>query len=158
MGPGLFFLLALSASSSRAETSVGLDARGVDPMAAVDNSMGLDVRDELGRPVTAQAVLRDVKQAAARRVEQASYASTLPKARVVLPALEWAAGLGVRLVQFAEGRPAALVSASLPSPRPRIALALIASPGVVPSRGPTAARPRPILSRFGCRCPEVLRC
>ena len=57
VGPGLLLALTLlGLSRARAETAVGLDARGVDPIAAVDNPMGLDVRDALGRLAVANHV------------------------------------------------------------------------------------------------------
>ncbi len=160
VGPGLFFALALLTVVARAESPVGLDARGVDPMAAVTNPLGLDVRDALGRPVTAQAVLRDVKQASVRRVAETSYTSTLPKARLILPALEMAVGLGLRLVQFAAGVSAALASASLPVPGPKIAFLLLLVAAAVAAVRPGAAReaPCPVSLRSGRCCPEVLRC
>jgi hypothetical protein len=89
VGPGLFLALALLAAASvHAETAVGLDARGVDPMVALDNRMGLDVRDELGRSVTAAAVTKDLSRARARRVVEGAFTSRLPKAREILPLLE----------------------------------------------------------------------
>ena len=88
MGPGLFLALALLAPAGRAETAAGLDAQGVDPRVAVENRLGLDVRDALGRPVTREQVLTDLKGAAVARAAQNSYTSSLPKARAVLSALE----------------------------------------------------------------------
>ncbi len=160
VGPGLFLALSLLTGAARAETAVGLGARGVDPMAAVSNPLGLDVRDALGRPVTAQAVLRDVKQAAVTRTVETAYASTLPKARLILPALEMAVGLGLRLVQFAAALPAALASGSLPVPGPKIAFLLRALAAAVAAFRPGAARdaPCPVSLRSGRCCPEVLRC
>lgn len=161
VGPGLFLALAfLLAGAARAERTVGLDARGVDPMAAVQNPLGLDVRDELGRPVTAQAVLRDMKAATVTRAAEAAYASTLPKARLILPALELASGLGLRLVQFAVSLPAALATASLPGAAPKIALLLVLLTAAVSAAAPAFARacPCPLSLRAGRCCPEVLRC
>jgi len=160
VGPGLFLVLALLAGAARAETAVGLDARGVDPMAAVDDRQGLDVRDELGRPVTAAAVLRDLKTASAARAAETAYASALPKARLVLPALELAARFGLSLVQFAVSLPLELASASLPAPRPKIALVLLVLAAAAVSLRAAAARrcPCPVSVLSGRCCPEVLRC
>ncbi|MBI3563935.1 MAG: hypothetical protein HY079_01915 [Elusimicrobia bacterium] len=160
MGPGLFLVLALLTGVAKAETAVGLDARGVDPMTAVDDRQGLDVRDELGRPVTAQAVLRDMKAATVTRAAEAAYASTLPKARLILPALELASGLGLRLVQFAVSLSSALATASLPGSAPKIALLLILLAAAVSAAASAAARPCPcpLSLRAGRCCPEVLRC
>lgn len=160
VGPGLFLVLALLAGRARAETAVGFDARGVDPMSAVDNRQGLDVRDALGRPVTAAAVLSDLKHASAARAAQTAYASALPQARKILPALELVAGFGLRLVQFAVALPSALALASLPAPRPKIALVLLVLAAAVLSLRPAAARPcaSPASLIHGRCCPEVLRC
>jgi hypothetical protein len=88
VGPGLFLALALLAPAGRAETAAGLDAQGVDPRVAVENRLGLDVRDALGRPVTREQVLIDLKGAAVTRAAQNSYTSSLPKAQAILSALE----------------------------------------------------------------------
>lgn len=160
MGPGLFFALALFAGAARAEAPVGLDARGVDPMTAVDNRMGLDVRDALGRPVSAQAVLKELKQASVARVIQTAYATALPKAKLVLPALEFAVGCGLSLVQFAEAIPGPSAWASLPAPGPKLSVLLMLVVGAVVARAASVRRPRALLvSLRACqRCPEVLRC
>jgi hypothetical protein len=87
-GPGLFLALAFLVPAGRAEIAAGLDAQGVDPRVAIENSWGLDVRDELGRPVTREKVLADLKGAAVKRAAENSFTSALPKARAVLSALE----------------------------------------------------------------------
>jgi hypothetical protein len=160
VGPGLFLALAVLSGAARAETAVGLDARGVDPMAAVDNRQGLDVRDALGRPVSGQAVLADLKKAAAARVEQNAYASSLPKARTVLPILESSFGRFLNLVAFAESVPGPSAWASLPSPRPKISVLSLLVLGVVVIRTASAARPRALLPALSScrRSLEVLRC
>lgn len=84
--PGIFIalcgLLWLSvAPAARADGgAVGYDARGVDPMAAVANPLGLDVRDALGRPVSAAKLLQDLGRAQARQARESSYAEALPGA------------------------------------------------------------------------------
>lgn len=159
-GPGLFLALALFAASARAETPVGLDAVGVDPMSAVDNRAGLDVRDELGRPVSGQLVLSQLKSAAAARVADNAYSSPLPRARYILPALELAEGCGSWLIQLSRALPSAQVWASLPIPRPKVAVLLFAVLGFVLASAASVLRPRceraPV---FLCSVRrEVLRC
>ena len=160
MGPGLFLALAVLSGAARAETAVGLDARGVDPMAAVDNRQGLDVRDALGRPVSGQTVLAELKRASAARVEQNAYASALPKARTVLPALESAFARVLSLVALAEAVPGPSAWSSLPAPRPKISVLLLLVLGVVVIRTASAARPRALLPALSScrRSLEVLRC
>lgn len=123
MGPGLFLalaLLAFMAPAARAETAAGLDAQGVDPRAAVENQWGLDVRDALGRPVTREQVLTDLKGAAVTRAAANAYTSSLPKARAVLSALELLAeaAAAFRLASTAFSLPELL--SGLPGGRPRL--------------------------------------
>jgi len=161
VGPGLFLVLALLAGGrARAETAVGLDARGVDPMAAVDNASGLDVRDELGRPVSAQAVLDQLKQAQVARTAETAYQSALPKAKLVLPALDNLRGGLVSLVSLLVTIPGAVELASLPLPRPKVSALLFAVLGLVLVQLASAARPRGSLPALSScrRSLEVLRC
>jgi hypothetical protein len=161
VGPGLFLALALLAGGrARAETAVGLDARGVDPMAALDNGQGLDVRDELGRPVSAKAVLDQLKKAEVARAAETAYQSPLPKAKTVLPSLEYAAGGLLSLVGLIETLPAAAELASLPLPRPKLSFLLFAVLGLLLVQGASAVRPRASLPALSScrRCLEVLRC
>ena len=161
VGPGLFLALALLLGGrARAETAVGLDARGVDPMAAVDNAQGLDVRDELGRPVSAKVVLDQLKQAEVARTAQTAYQSALPKAKLVLPALEYAAGGILSLVRLIETVPGPAELASLPLPRPKLAALLFAVLGLVLVQAASASRPRASLPALSScrRSLEVLRC
>lgn len=160
MGPGLFLALAVLAGGARAETAVGLDARGVDPMAAVDNRMGLDVRDALGRPVSGQAVLSELKKASLARTAEASYATALPKARAVLPALESALAQALALVALAESVPGPAAWTAMPSPGPKISVLFLLVLGAVVVQAAAAARPRALLPALSsCRRGlEVLRC
>jgi hypothetical protein len=161
VGPGLFLALALLvAGPARAETAVGLDARGVDPMAAVDNGTGLDVRDELGRPVSAKVVLDELKRAQVARAAETAYQSNLPKAKAVLPSLEYAVGGVLSLVRLIEGVPASSEWASMPSPRPKLLVVLFAVLGAVLVQAASASRPRGSLPALSScrRCLEVLRC
>jgi hypothetical protein len=137
VGPGLFLALILLGAAARAETPVGLDAKGVDPMAAVNNRDRLDVRDALGRPVSAKVVLEQLKKAEAARSAQNAYSSVLPKAKTVLPALELAASLGVWLVQLADPAAPSQVWAALPLPSPKAAYVL-RRPGARRGRLPAA--------------------
>ena len=160
VGPGLFLALALLVPGARAETPVGLDAQGVNPLSAVDNRLGLDVRDELGRPVSGQLVLAQLKSAAAERAAVTSYASRLPRARLILPALELAAGCGIWLSQLADALPAARALASLPTSRPKVSALLLVLLGCVLASAASGLGPRSQrLSLFFCTCRrEVLRC
>lgn len=81
---------ASSARPARAERAVGLEAEGVDPMAALHNEQGLDVRDALGRPVSAAVIVRQLKAASIARIVQAAATSSLPKARLFAVVLEFA--------------------------------------------------------------------
>ncbi|MDE2141254.1 MAG: hypothetical protein KGJ84_02430 [Elusimicrobia bacterium] len=160
MGPGLFLALAVLAGAARAETAVGLDARGVDPMAAVDNRQGLDVRDALGRPVSAQIVLSELKKASVARVAQIAFTSGLPKAKTILPALDMAAGAAVWLVRLAEAVPGPAAWAALPTPGPKLSLLVLVVLGAVLAQASSAFRPRALLPALSsCRRGlEVLRC
>lgn len=160
VGPGLFLTLALLSVAARAEFPVGLEAHGVDPMSAVDNRLGLDVRDAFGRPVSGRVVLEQLKRASVARTVANSFASHLPQARFILPALELAAGCGARFIQLAESLPSARAVTCLPTPRPKIFAVLPALLGAVLVQGASRLRARlqqaPLSS---CRCcPEVLRC
>lgn len=161
VGPGLLLALALLAGvRARAETAVGLDARGVDPMAAVDNSQGLDVRDALGRPVSAQFVLQDLKRAQVARAAETSYTSALPKAKAVLASLEAAAGGVLSLVNLAVSIPSRAEWASLPAPGPKLSILFFVVLGAVLLQTASASRPRASLPALSsCRRGlEVLRC
>ena len=161
VGPGLFLALVLLVGGrARAESAVGLDARGVDPIAALNNSQGLDVRDALGRPVTAQAVLADLKKAAVARAAETSYTSHLPKAKSVLASLEAVAGGVASLFRMIESLPGRLERASLPSPRPKLSVLLLLALGVVVVQAASASRPRASLPALSScrRSLEVLRC
>lgn len=160
VGPGLFIGLALLATGARAEAPVGLDADGVNPMAAVDNRMGLDVRDALGRPVSGRLVLEQLKSASAARAAANAFSSRLPRARIILPALESAAGSGTWLVQLADALPSALALASLPAPRPKVAAVLLLMLGCVLASVASTLGPRSLQTPvFLCTSRrEILRC
>ncbi|MEK7384628.1 MAG: hypothetical protein AAB262_15275 [Elusimicrobiota bacterium] len=160
MGPGLFLVLALRAFGARAETPVGLEAQGVNPLSAVDNRLGLAVRDERGRPVSGRLVLEQLKSASAARTASNSFSSRLPRARFILPSLELAAGVEIWMAQLAQALPSPRAVACLPPPRPKISAVLPVLLGAVLARGVSCLPPRlqqaPLSS---CRCClEVLRC
>ena len=122
MGPGLFLALALLAPAGRAETAAGLDAQGVDPLVAVENRWGLDVRDELARPVTREQVLADLKGAAVSRAADNAFTSRLPKARIVLSALELLAEAAAAFRMAATGFALPELIPSLPGGGPKFAV------------------------------------
>jgi hypothetical protein len=161
VGPGLFLALVLLVGGrAHAETAVGLDARGVDPMAAVNNGQGLDVRDELGRPVSAKVVLAELKRAEDARAAETSYASRLPKAKAVLASLEYSAGGVLSLVRLIETLPGRAEWASLPAPGPKLSVLLLLVLGAVLVQAATASRPRASLPALSScrRSLEILRC
>ena len=160
VGPGLVLALAVLAIGAQAETPAGLDAQGVDPRAAVDNKYGLDVRDELGRPVTREKVLSDLKGAAVAKAADNAYTSSLPKARAILSALELladaAAAFQLTVARF--HLPSAL--AALPGGRPKLdalLLLLICTAAATTTLCCRAATKVPV-SRSRQSRPEVLRC
>jgi len=161
VGPGLFLALVLLVGGrARAETAVGLDARGVDPIAAVNNPLGLDVRDALGRPVSAHVVLDELKRAEVARAAETSYSSHLPKAKAVLASLEYAPGGFLSLVRLIAALPGRVEWSSLPAPRPKLSILLFAVLGAVLVQAASASRPRASLPALSScrRCLEVLRC
>ena len=82
------FAAAMVPSPVFAEQAVGLEAQGVDPWAALRNGQNLDVRDELGRPVSAKVIQRQLAAASVQAVEAKAAVSRLPKARVIFRLLE----------------------------------------------------------------------
>ena len=160
VGPGLFFALAFLAGAPRAEIPVGLDARGVDPMAAVDNFLGLDVRDTFGRPVSGVVVLAELKRAQVARVAEIAYASALPQARLMLPILEYSVGSIAWLMRLAPPLSNPTTWSSLPTPRPKVCALLLLALAAALTQAAAVLRPRvqrASLSSFQ-GCPEVLRC
>lgn len=161
MGPGLVLALALAflAGPAAAETAVGLDAQGVDPMAAVDNRWGLDVRDELGRPVSGEKILTELKAASAARAAANAFASKLSDAAALLAAVELLRHARTNLRELGGAAHRALASAGLPGPRPKVSAALIAVLAVL-AISCKIVRPRPaaLVLKSGRCCPEVLRC
>ncbi|MDX6768514.1 MAG: hypothetical protein SF051_03215 [Elusimicrobiota bacterium] len=161
MGPGLFLALALAflAGPAAAETTVGLDARGVNPMAAVDNRWGLDIRDELGRPVSGEKVLGELKQASAARAAANAFASKLAHAAALLSALEVLQRAASNLRGLAAGLPRVLAAVAMPGPRPKVAALLLAVVALLSvSAVVVHARPAAAPLKAGRCCPEVLRC
>ena len=81
-------LAAAGHGVAAAEQAVGLQAQGVDPMAALHNAAGLDVRDELGRPVSAEVIAKELKAASAQAAAASAFTSRLPQAKAVTYMLE----------------------------------------------------------------------
>src|SRR5688500_7143134 len=73
-----------AASAATAEMPVGLEAQGVDPWASLHNTQKLDVRDELGRPVSASVIESQMKAIAVEKAADDTYASRLAEARGVV--------------------------------------------------------------------------
>jgi hypothetical protein len=86
-------LLATATGVCRAERAVGLEASGIDPRVALENVSGLDVRDDMGRPVSARLIEQELKAAQASASAEASFSSKLPMAKVMARALELWEGL-----------------------------------------------------------------
>lgn len=161
MGPGLFFaLLALVALPLKAEQAVGLEAQGVDPLVSLSNPGNLDVRDALGRPVSAQLVAAQVKQARVKAASEAAFASRLPQAAAVAALLEMIQALRLALRTTPSGRPIRAQFALAPASRttdkadPRQALTL----GFAVLVAGIASRPALKTVPASTRRAEVLRC
>lgn len=160
VGPGLFLALALLATGARAETAVGLDAKGVDPRVAVDNRLGLDVRDEAGRPVTRERVLSDLKSAAVKRAAEGAFTSSLPKAQAVLSALELLADAAAAFRLAATGFSLPDLLPGLPGGGPKIAALWLVLLATAPMALSFCRRTPARLARAPSRQSsiEVLRC
>lgn len=164
VGPGLFFaLLALGALPARAsEATVGLDAKGVDPLVALHNDSGLDIRDALGRPVSAQKVATELKQAQAKAASEAAFASRLPQAAAVAALLEMIQVLRLALRGGPVGLPPISLFALAPARRtgkegqPGLIVAVALSAAML--AGAAACRPEPALQFLRAPATEVLRC
>lgn len=120
-------ILAAACAAYGAEVPVGLEAQGVDAQAALESPSDLDLRDELGRPVSAALVAKQLKAAAAEAAADSAFSSRLPQAASTLRLLELWEGLKESLKRpgwplAARGECALL----MPNPVPRIAL-----PGLV---------------------------
>ena len=159
-GPGLFLALALLAPAGRAETAVGLDAQGGDPRVTVENRWGLDVRDELGRPVTREKVLSDLKGAAVARAAENAFTSRLPKAGAVLSALEFLASAAAAFRLASSGAALPEILPGLPGGRPKFFVLWLAVLAAATRARSLCCRParKLMLSRSRQGCPEVLRC
>ena len=160
VGPGLLLALALLAPAGRAENAAGLDAQGVDPRTALNNRWGLDVRDELGRPVSSEKVLAEMKGVAIARAATNAFASRLPKARVLLPAIELLAKAAAAFRMAAAGIPIAEILPGLPGGRPKVAVLWLVALMAATLTASCCCRSKTelVLSRSRQSCPEVLRC
>lgn len=152
-------LLTAPAALSAVERPVGIEAQGVDPMSAVVNPGGLDVRDELGRPVSARVIETQIKAAQASAAEDGAFASRLPQARGFTRMLELLEGFVSRLrvprpaLPMGEIWGVTLKRLSHKAPARRAVFA-----------GPSSSAPalpiscRPFLTSAFAGAPEVLRC
>lgn len=101
-----------------AEIPVGLAARGVSAQAALDNPLGLDVRDENGRPVSAALIRSELKQAAAKAAAATAGAfSRLPSAPQIVWLLEMAAGAAFSISEAGRAPAAEQILALAPGSR-----------------------------------------
>lgn len=165
VGPGLFFaFLALAALPARArEATVGLDAQGVDPMVALHNDSGLDVRDELGRPVSARKVAAELKQAQARAASEAAFASPLPQAAAVAALLDMIEALRLALRGGPAGLPPLQIFGLAPAQRSgneegQAALLLAAAFATVLAACAVCRQPQTAFCTSRAPASEVLRC
>ena len=161
MGPGLFLAVFLAlALPVRAERAVGLDAQGVDPMSALSNPSGLDVRDALGRPVSARLVASELKQAQAKAASEAAFASRLPKAAAIAAMLEMIETLRLFLKGGSASLPPQRLFALAPTQRSgdKAATLQLIVIGLALLVAAYAARPKPAPQLCRVRSTEVLRC
>lgn len=152
-------VLAAPLCAARGEQAVGLEAQGVDPWAALRPG-GLDVRDELGRPVRAEIIETQVKAANAEAAARASFSSRLPKAGTIIRLLELLEALKTWLspfVPFPESRPVWALAPAAPGPQKSLLLFLLASlTAALSARLPR--RRSPAFPGAAGRAPDVLRC
>lgn len=131
---GFWILIAALAAVSPvgAETQVGLDAQGVDAREALENPYGLDLRDELGRPVSPKKIAQELKAASAEAAGKAAYASRLPQAAKIVPFLELLAALTAALRIPDLAQPLRAVWGAAPGLRPQIKKPVPALLGLLP--------------------------
>jgi hypothetical protein len=86
-------VVALAVCAARAEQSVGLEAEGVDPSAALHNSLGLDVRDANGRPVSRELIEKQMAQSRQTAAVETAVFSGLPKLKKIIKLLALAVPL-----------------------------------------------------------------
>ncbi|MHB2027087.1 MAG: hypothetical protein ACYCPQ_10735 [Elusimicrobiota bacterium] len=161
---GLFFLLpgvflAPIRRGRAAEVPAGLEAGSLGVRAALDNPLGLDVRDAAARPVSARLIESQIKAAQAQVAERGTYASSLPRARILAEFFEFLPPL--RLA-FKGGLPRrfsrAAVFSVAPKPGPKL------KPDALASIGPSArAAPAVFCLQSSGLCPVIppiapLRC
>ena len=160
VGPGLVLAVALCVTPGRAEIEVGLQAQGVDPAFALDNRLGLDLRDELGRPVTTRQVLKDLKAATVERTRVSAWASKLREAKTILPYLELLARLAAAFQLRLPLTAIAELLPGLPGGRPKSPVPVLALLGMAVAAALTCWRRNTdrIASRSRQSRPEVLRC
>jgi len=131
-------------ASQAAERAVGLDAQGVDPAVALQSAGQLDLRDELGRPISPRLIEVQLKASRAAASCDAAFSSRLPAARAMARALEFWQGLKESL--------------SLPWPRP-LGHETWALPGRPSPRAVAPQRPDLAAAALACgfvRCSRTL--
>lgn len=154
-------VLASSARSVSAEQAVGLDAQGVDPLVALHNPHNLDVRDALGRPVSGALVAKELGLAARARATVASFASRLPKARLLAALAEFFAAAPLAALSSPRSLPLAReVFAAAPTDRPdtKVLLLLAFLLPVCAASAWSTQRATPIYARRSHRKVDAMRC
>ncbi len=156
----VFLAGAASAAPKRArarESAVGVEARGIDPLAALRNRWGLDLRDAQGRPVSPGVMARELKKASAHAAADSTYASKLPRARGAALFFELLEALGLSL----KPPPLPLPTVSRAQPlnlRPPRIMVFILFLGLVASVCRPSRRPAVSYLHSASRAPMVLRC
>lgn len=149
---------AAIADTALAEQAVGLEAQGIDPWAALKNPGKLDVRDELGRPVSARLIERQLKAARAQEAIKVSFASRAPKAKTVAWLLEMFTAAAVRLTgSLPRSRRQSLAAVASPRPGPRVK-PVVASITVAAALGLTLSSCTPQTPPSSSSLHVVLRC
>lgn len=152
-------MLALAVCAARAEQSVGLEAEGVDPSAALHNSLGLDVRDANGRPVSRELIEKQLAEARLSAASETTVFSGLPKLKAILKFLALAMplkawfGASRRAVPL----PDAWAMAPKKAGKELVALPLLAVAFIL-SAGVARARRRAVPTSSSAATPLALRC
>lgn len=154
------FVLAalLWPAGASANGAVGLEARGVDPWASLRNRWGLDVRDEMNRPVSAAIIEAGLKAASASAAQETAFASRLPSAGLHIRLAEMLAALKDMLKPVSPRSEVRRVSA-LPAPGMLRLYSLFLTIVSVPMFSPRAAAARAqAVPAQPSRLALVLRC
>jgi hypothetical protein len=152
-------IMAAPLAAAGGEQAVGLEAQGVDPWVALRPG-GLDVRDELGRPVRAGVIEAQLKAVNAEAAVQASFSSRLPKAGAVIRMLELLQALTAwfgAALPSSGSRPLWALAPAPPSPQKSLFLVLLACLTTALSRK-FRFQSRPATQSAACGASCVLRC